>query len=71
MSKKSRSIFMQLDAQNVADRKQIMSPKLPNSQLTKQHSSRTNRQNSENEPEVRNSEICNSQVGSDVIWLFG
>ncbi|XP_020714935.1 F-actin-monooxygenase Mical isoform X3 [Ceratitis capitata] len=52
MSKKSRSIFMQLDAQNVADRKQIMSPKLPNSQLTKQHSSRTNRQNSENEPEI-------------------
>ncbi|XP_054091287.1 LIM domain and actin-binding protein 1 isoform X2 [Zeugodacus cucurbitae] len=51
ISKKSRSIFMELDANVVADRKQLNSPKLPNPQPNKQHTYNTRGQNSENEPE--------------------
>ncbi|XP_017467303.1 PREDICTED: LIM domain and actin-binding protein 1 isoform X2 [Rhagoletis zephyria] len=51
ISKKSRSIFMELDANVAAGRKEFNKPILPNRQLSKQYSLNTKRQNIENEPE--------------------
>nr|XP_014098332.1 LIM domain and actin-binding protein 1 isoform X3 [Bactrocera oleae]XP_036215103.1 LIM domain and actin-binding protein 1 isoform X3 [Bactrocera oleae] len=51
ISKNSRSIFMELDANVVANRKQLNSPKSPNPQVNKQHIYNTRGQNSENENE--------------------
>lgn len=56
ISKNSRSIFMELDANVVANRKQLNSPKSPNPQVNKQHIYNTRGQNSENENEVREKE---------------
>lgn len=48
---------MELDANVVADRKQLYSTKSPNSQVNKQHIYNKIGQNSENEPEVRENKI--------------